>query len=169
MKCPFCECENLEGADLCESCEEDLSALDGMQPQSELERALMEDPISEVPPREPICVSPTVSVYDVAKKMNKHHTGCVLVTEQDKLVGIATERDILYKASGKIKEDLTKLPITEIMTSQPESLLEDDTVAYALNRMSVGGFRHIPILKEEKVIGFLSIRDILRYFVNHLQ
>lgn len=168
MKCPSCGHENLEGADLCESCEEDLSALDGVQPTSEIERALMEEPIASVPPRQPVCVTTNISIYDVVRKMNQRRTGCVLVTDNDKLIGIATERDILYKASEKIDQDLTKLPIASIMTPDPETLSEDDTIAYALNRMAVGGFRHIPILKGDSIAGFLSVRDILKYLVRHL-
>lgn len=169
MKCPFCNCDNLEGADSCEGCEEDLSAID-IEPKSELERALLEDAIAKIPPRKPVCLKPEASVYAAAQQMNQYHTGCIVVVgKNDKLIGIVTERDILYRASQKIEEDLSKLPLQTIMTENPETLSEDDTIAYALNRMSVGGFRHIPILQNEQVVGFLSIRDILKYIVRQLQ
>lgn len=168
MICPFCGQENIDGVDLCESCKEDLSSLDGVQPQSELERSLMEDPILKIPPREAICLAKETSIHETARQMNQHRVGCILITESGKLIGIATERDILYKATQKIDGDLGQIPISSIMTPNPETLLEGDTIAYALNRMSVGGFRHIPILKNGTVAGLISAPDILGYLVNHL-
>jgi CBS domain-containing protein len=50
-----------------------------------------------------------------------------------------------------------------VMTPDPVSLSEDDTLAYAVNKMSVGGYRHIPITRDGKPVGIISVRDLLRY------
>ena len=69
---------------------------------------------------------------------------------------------MVLKALGT-KKDLKDIPVSAIMTANPESLSSDDSVAYAVNRMSIGGYRHIPILKDGKPTGMISIRDVMRY------
>lgn len=169
MKCPFCGYENIEGEDTCQSCQGDLTAIDvEIEPQSELERALLKDPISSVPPPKAVCLSPDTSIYDAAREMNKHRIGCILVVKESKLIGIVTERDILYKAFIMADQDLTEVAISTIMTPEPECLHRSDTLAYALNRMSVGGYRHIPIMKGKVAAGLLSVQNILQYITARL-
>lgn len=160
MICPFCGFKNIPGSDECDSCHEDLTALDGVVPKSKIERILLEDPISRLKPKQPVVVGEETSVLDAVKKMNAGKFGCVLVTRQGELEGILTERDLLLKALGK---DLSKISVSEVMTSHPETLSEEVSLAYAVNKMSIGGFRHIPILRRGKPIGIISARDVLSY------
>ncbi len=170
MKCPFCGFENIEGEDSCESCGGDLMSIDvQIEPQSELERALMEDPISSVPPPNAIRLKPKTTIYEAAKAMNEKKIGSVLVMEGDKLLGIVTERDILFKAFTSAEQDPTQDTLESIMTKDPESLHETDTLAYALNRMSLGGYRHLPIIQEETVAGLISVQNLLKFMTKRLQ
>ena len=169
MKCPYCGIANLEGEDSCESCGGDLMSIDWqIEPQSELERALLEDPISSVPPPAAICLSPDTSIHEAAQKMNQRKIGCILVMEQDKLVGIVSERDILYKAMTLTEQSPKDIKLGSIMTAKPECLHGSDTVAYALNRMSLGGYRHIPILEDDKVVGLVSVTNLFKYITKRL-
>lgn len=169
MKCPFCGHENIAGEDTCSSCGEDLASLDvTAEPQSALEAHLLEDVIMDIPLFTAVCVPQGTSLYEVATKMNEQKSGCVLVMDNDTLVGIVSERDILYKAFKSRETDATQITVDSLMTPSPETLNEDDTIAYALNRMSLGGYRHIPILKDEKVVGLLSVQNIFKYVANHL-
>ncbi len=121
--------------------------------------------IKEVPPRAAISVTPKTSVADAIHAMIVRRIGCVLVCEDDQLVGIFTERDVLLRVvESGTNPRIT--PVSEFMTKNPETLRVTDEVAYALNKMSVGGFRHIPILDPEGRPRFvLSVKDIVNYIV----
>lgn len=162
MICPFCGFKNIPGTDECDSCKEDLSSLDGLVPKTRVEKVLLEDPVSKMKPREAIVVSEEASVLEAVRTMNQAKVGCVLVTRKESLEGILTERDIVFKAVGK-ERDLSQVRVREIMTPHPDTLSEDDSLAYAVNKMSVGGFRHVPILSSGKPAGVISVRDVLRY------
>lgn len=162
MICPSCGYKNIPGSDECESCHEDLASLDGVVPKTKLEKVLMRDSISKLQPRPPVMVKKETSVLEAVQKMNAGKMGCLLVADQDELEGILTERDIVFKLLGREK-DLSKVPVEQVMTPDPVALSEDDTLAYAVNRMAVGGYRHIPILRNGKPVGMISVRDVLRY------
>lgn len=121
--------------------------------------------IKEVPPHAAVSVSPSTSVADAIHAMIVRRIGCVLVVDGETLVGIFTERDVLMRVveAGK-NPRLT--PVSAYMTANPEVLTENDKIAYALNKMSVGGFRHIPIMDSQGKPRFvLSVKDIVNYIV----
>jgi CBS domain-containing protein len=109
-----------------------------------------------------VTVSPTTTVREVIQLLATNNIGAVLVVWVDALVGIFSERDALLKIGDRI-EEVAHEPIRHFMTPAPETLGCDDTIAYALNRMAVGDFRHIPIEQGEKPVGIISVRDMLRY------
>lgn len=126
--------------------------------------AILEVPISDLPLRDPIIVSPTATVADAVRAMNEHHTGCVLIGREGRLLGIFTERDVLTK--DYFRSDSDSLAVEHLMTRNPETLEPDHSIAFAINMMSVGGYRHIPIVDEGRPIGVLSVRDIVDYLVD---
>jgi CBS domain-containing protein len=124
-------------------------------------------PLKMVPVVPPIVVERGTSVLNAAKLMQKEHVGCVLVVEKGKLEGIFTERDILMKVVGT-GSDLTKTKVEEVMTSNPETLQPDDVLAYALNYMRVGGYRHVPVVDEqERPVGVVSVKNIIDYLADY--
>jgi CBS domain-containing protein len=163
MICPFCGYDNLPGTDRCEDCMHPLRDLDVPRPTAGLQKRLMEDAVSLLRLTHPVNVSVNDSVAHTVDLMKKHQVGCALVLDGEKLAGIFTERDILFNLAGADK-DLDQLAIREVMIPDPAKLQEDDTIASALHKMSVGGFRHLPVVKEGDVpVGLVSIKDILRY------
>lgn len=161
MKCPTCGYDNIAGEDSCESCQTDLTSVDGVVPKSRIERALMGRPLSELHPKEAVAITEQTSVQQAVGKMNEIKGGCLLIQNASgKIVGIVSERDILLRAIGKIK-DLSKTPVSQIMTPNPETLDEDDTLACALHEMSIKRYRHIPILREGREPAVISVRDVL--------
>jgi CBS domain-containing protein len=81
------------------------------------------------------------------------------------LTGIFTERDILLKVIDCGRNPAT-LPLSDVMTSDPESLALDARLAWALNMMSVGGYRHLPITDDRGWPAFIiSVRDIVEFLV----
>jgi len=114
-----------------------------------------------------ITVDIDTSVRDAIHLMQNKRIGCVLVTSHRKLLGIFTERDVLKKIIGSAF-DLRNTPISEVMTVNPQALNDDDTIAYALNFMDLGGYRHIPLVNELfEPLGLVSVKDIVSYLVQH--
>ncbi len=107
-----------------------------------------------------------ITVRQGIETMQRERTGCILVVEQSRLVGVFTERDVLTKVAAR-EVDLEHLRVDALMTPDPECLSRDDELVYALNQMSVGGYRHIPILNDQGwPIGVVSVRDIVDYLSN---
>jgi CBS domain-containing protein len=154
---------NIAGADVCESCDYALAGTDTTQPRpTMLEAGIQADPVSALKPVAPVTVDPTTRVREVVRLLAEHNIGCVLVTFCDTLVGIFSERDLLIRIGDRI-EELADHPIRHFMTPAPETLTPDDSIAFALNRMAVCDFRHVPIEAGERPVGIVSVRDMLRY------
>ena len=119
------------------------------------------DFISKIPP---IIVSPETSIQEMIDSMQAFPTkGCVLICGPDKkLLGIASIRDVLLKVAGIIK-DPSKVPVKQIMTPRPECLDKEAPLSFALHKMFIGKFRHVPVLDNGIPIGVVSTRDIIEY------
>jgi CBS domain-containing protein len=141
----------------------DLTQLDRPMAQNRIERSLMEDPVSVLQPKRPFIVRPTATVGETIQLMLDHDIGALLVVDANgKLCGIFSERDLLTRVAG-LHEDLHDLPIHQFMTPNPETVTAKDTLAFALHKMDVGGYRHLPILKDGLPVGVVSVRDMLRH------
>lgn len=125
---------------------------------------ILKDALTKLEPRQPVTVAPETSVARCLDLIRKNHFGCVLVTDGDVPVGIFTERDVVAKVAGLVDPSTTA--VREVMTANPETLPADARIVVALNRMMVGGYRHIPVVDGAgKAIGIVSVRDVVRYFV----
>ena len=114
-----------------------------------------------------ITVELDTPIRDAIHLMQSKRIGCVLVISHRKLLGIFTERDVLKKIVGS-SFDLRATPITEVMTIHPQALNEDDTIAYALNFMDLGGYRHIPLVNDLfEPVGVVTVKDVVSYLVQH--
>lgn len=101
--------------------------------------------------------------------MKTGRVGCVLVVESDRLVGIITERDLLQRLVGRGRQPVEALA-GEAMTRSPESLRPGDPIAFAVNLMHLGRYRHIPLVDDETgaPVGYISTSDILRHAAESL-
>ena len=161
MKCPVCRHDNIEGVDSCANCDADLA--NSTQPAGgEIESKLLTDVLQQLKPSSPITVSPQATVADAIKIMADKGVGCVMVAEGDKLLGVFTERDVLRKVAHRWAE-VWKNPVSEFMTADPESLTGDAPIGFAVNLMAVGGYRHVPIIENDKLTGIISVRDVMSY------
>jgi CBS domain-containing protein len=162
--CPACGAENIEGSDLCDQCQYSLTELSLPQATTLLEKGLLEDRIAVLKPRPPLTVRPDAPLGEVLKQMVADRMGCAVVTDENrKLLGIFTERDALLRLNVDAAKMASK-PVSSVMTANPATLKARDKIAFAIHRMNVGGFRHIPILdEEERLVGVISIRGILAY------
>lgn len=169
MKCPTCGFDNIPGSDECEGCESTLMNLDGIEinVKTKLERIILREPLRQLPRREAVCVPPDATIHDVVLKMNAMRSGSVLIEDDGDIVGILTERDILFRMSDDLKY-LDKIRVRDWMKSPVEGLEEKDTLAYALNQMSVKRYRHIPIFKADEKPRMVSARDLLQHLCQFL-
>jgi CBS domain-containing protein len=165
--CPYCQAENIEGADECVGCNESLFDLSIRVPASSVEADLLRDRIERLWPKSPSTVAPNTPVGQVLQKMVDERIGCVMIVDGGKLVGIFSERDALMKLNTDASKFFSR-PISQFMTPDPVTLETSDRIAFALQKMNVGGYRHVPILFNGKLAGVISIRDILRYLTERI-
>ena len=160
--CPDCKAENIQGADTCERCGRDLQPLDHPSGGDEFTDHLTNDRLGDLQAEEPPIVSPRDPVAFAIHLMQSRRTECVLVKIGEQLVGILTDRDVLLKSAGE-RLDLNAITVGQTMTPDPVVLRGDDTLAVALHKMSVGDFRHIPLLIDGRVTRVVSIRDVFKH------
>ena len=127
-----------------------------------LDSRSIHEPLRILNPRSPLSVASSATLREAVTIMREHHVGCVLVVDDDRLTGILTERDLLLKMEGADPAE----PVARFMTPDPETLQLDDPIVWALNRMAVGGYRHVPLVDDEgRPVGILSVKDIVHYIV----
>ncbi|MCA9269169.1 MAG: CBS domain-containing protein [Planctomycetales bacterium] len=146
-------------------------AIDDLSPElSAMEKHLSKDLVSVLPQRRHVVVTPDVSVGDVLKQLVEQSVGCAVVVENGKkVVGIFSERDALVKLNTQFQE-LRSRPVAEFMTKDPSTLKSDAKIAFAVRKMDLGGYRHVPIVDEEGSLqAVISVRDILSYLTDCLQ
>jgi CBS domain-containing protein len=126
-----------------------------------VERSLMDDPVSVLIPRAPYTLHINATVADAVEMLLKHNIGAVLIVDvDDQLAGIFSERDLLMKVAGKYESYKTAY-LRDYMTRELVTVRENDSLAFALHKMSVGGYRHLPVVQEGKLVGMVSVRDML--------
>lgn len=119
--------------------------------------------VREIMSTELVTLEPSANVTQAASAMSAGRSGSVLVLEEDSLVGIFTERDILRALAYSPKADLARVSsVAQWMSKDPVTIGPDITVAEALNQMLFGGFRHLPVVDGESVIGIVSMRDVAK-------
>jgi CBS domain-containing protein len=163
MFCPSCGYDNIEGVDRCDECMTPLLALDVPRSDSTvgLARSVMEDKLSQLD-QEFLGVRPDAPVSEVIEQMKTAGLGCALILDQGELVGIFTERDLLNKLTGKAAGPQS-IEVRDLMSANPEVLRENDSVATALNKMSMGRYRHIPVRRADGSYCVTSIKHVLKY------
>ena len=108
----------------------------------------------------PVTAAASMSVTEAAQVMKEKNVGALMVVDDEKLVGVFTERDALFRvlAQGRSGES-TKL--AEVMTREPKTVAADKPFLHALQMMHEGGFRHLPVVENERLLGIVSVRDAL--------
>ncbi|MDP9083576.1 MAG: CBS domain-containing protein [Pseudomonadota bacterium] len=107
------------------------------------------------------CVAPQDSVLHAIEVMATRHVGALLVMSQASLIGIISERDYARKVILKSRSS-HDTPVSDIMTSPATSVTPEDTVHHCMELMTEGRFRHLPVLKAGRVVGILSIGDLVK-------
>jgi CBS domain-containing protein len=110
--------------------------------------------------RPPVTVSRNATVVDAARQMKQRNVGSVLVVDGDRLVGIFTERDALFRVLAAARDPATTT-LGDVMTPQPQTMHPDEPFVRALRVMHEGKFRHLPVVEFGRPLGVVSVRDAL--------
>ena len=115
--------------------------------------------VRDVMRAELVTVAPSTTVIDAARKMFARGVGSALVVDAEAMQGIFTERDILRSLAG-VADSGRGSPVSRWMTPRPVTIAPEATVGQALDVMLNGGFRHLPVMDGQRLVGIVSMRDL---------
>jgi len=122
-------------------------------------RTLDESRVGDVMTRNPVAVTPTTSVLEAARLMRELGVSALPVVDDERLIGIVTERDLVWKVIAEVRP--VSIPVSDVMTRSLVVIRETETLSQALYLMSKFNIRHLPVVDEQgRLIGILSLRDI---------
>ena len=169
-KCPSCGFENIDGSERCEQCLHSLVMCKISKTVSEdgYQNALMNAPVAEmVTGKDLLVAAPSDTIAKIVEIFQKKSKSCVLVYEKKKMVGIISNRDLIRRVAG-IHQDLAKVTVNDVMTSNPEFVGLKDPISYVVNKMAMGGFRHVPVIATDgSPISIVNIHDVMHYLATH--
>ena len=113
-------------------------------------------------------IAPDAPAYDALRIMADKNVGALVVMDGDKLVGVFSERDYARKVILKGKSS-KNTPVRDLMTSPVHTVSPDDTVENCMQRMTEKRIRHLPVVEKGKVIGVISIGDVVREIITDQQ
>jgi CBS domain-containing protein len=114
-------------------------------------------------------VLPWLTVSEVVERLGKLGIGAVLVCEEHSTIqGIVSERDIV-RALRKHGAALLAMPVSEVMTRYVQTATPDETVAHAMARMTSGRYRHLPVIDQGRLVGMVSIGDLVKHRVREME
>ena len=107
-----------------------------------------------------LSLAPDATVLEACRAMKRRHVGCVLVMDNERLCGIFTERDVVNRVVAEGLDPGTTL-LAGVMTGDPDTIDPNSSPIEALRKMQDRGYRHLPIVAGERVVGIVSRRDFL--------
>jgi CBS domain-containing protein len=130
-------------------------------PNAKTTKRAREDSVSLLETDDYVCIEPTTPLSLAIEVMKQDEGGCAIVCEGDRVVGIFTERDLLTKIVGQ-EVDL-KTPVSLWMSPVVATLTPDATIGEAVKIMDEKSYRNIPIVENGKLIGSISVFDVISY------
>lgn len=132
----------------------------------DIESHLRNETVTELDVHVGVRVPPTATVRDAIRQMQEHRTGCVLVCDGNKLVGIFTEKDYLRRVLAH-RVDLDT-PIRNCMSRNPMTICQSDSIATLVTRIHESGRRRLPVVDAVgNLVGCISVRNLLRHLAEH--
>ena len=162
IRCPVCGHENYAGEDACEACGADLRTIDVPQDAVDFHGRLLGEHLARPGIERPPTVVAGTSAKAAIARMKDDGLECLLVVDDDRLRGIVTYQDAILKLQGRPLEGMV---VDALMTPDPVVLRHDDTTAVALHKMAVGGFRHIPIVEDGRLLGLIQARNLFGHLL----
>jgi CBS domain-containing protein len=162
IRCPSCGHANYAGEDACEECGADLRTLDVPQDAVDFHGRLLGEHLDALGIEAPPTVIAGTSARAAIARMKDDGLECLLVVDGEQLRGIVTYQDAILKLQGHPFDGMV---VDALMTPDPVVLRHDDTTAIALHKMAVGGFRHIPIVEDGRLVGLVQARNLFGHLL----
>jgi CBS domain-containing protein len=118
--------------------------------------------------REVITIEPGATVEALADVLTRKNIGAALVTQGERILGVVSERDLVRCVAGHGQRALT-MRVDEIMTTSLEVCGPEHSVDQVMSRMTVRRVRHVPVLEDRRLIGLISIGDVVKYRVEEIE
>ncbi len=126
------------------------------------EKALKTEKIRNLSTRKTVTIGKDKTLFEVLQRLQETKTGCAVILDDNKVIGIFTEQDVLKR--GILAKADPQTPIEKLMTPNPKVLDRDDTLAVAIRLMHDGKYRHLPVVNHQReFLGLVSVRDIVFY------
>src|SRR5439155_2138370 len=116
--------------------------------------------VSDLMTPDVLTATPSETIADDSRRMSERKVGSVVVVDGDRPVGILTERDMIKIAASGTDTSIAK--VSEWMTENPDTVDPDVDVDDAFNRLNEHGYRHMPVVEDGKLVGIVSLRDLVR-------
>jgi len=111
-------------------------------------------------------ISPNITVFDALKILAEKNIGALVVTKNEKVVGIFSERDYARKIILKGKSSIVTT-VNELMSTDVLYVSQEDTIDACMDLMSENHIRHLPVIEDEKLIAVISIGDVVKHIIKH--
>jgi CBS domain-containing protein len=119
--------------------------------------------------RNVISIEPNASLESAVKTLAEHRIGALLVLGPDRrVVGILSERDVV-RALAERGAGVLAQPLAQVMTRRVVTCSPSDSVDVLMERMTTGKFRHLPVIEQERVIGIISIGDVVKHRLQEIE
>jgi len=161
--CPSCATRNLEGADECDHCGAALIHTGLNKTEREGYGRFMRQPLTALGLSPPNTITAGETLETAVRLLVERQLNLLAVVEDGRLIGVLSVRDIMVRVGPQYREKLA-LPVRAFMTPSPVGLPPDAPIPFALNQMDVGGYRHVPVVEEDRLLGLVDARDLLRHF-----
>jgi CBS domain-containing protein len=129
--------------------------------ETEVSRQVRRDSVSLLETDDYVCLEPSDSLSKAIEAMKKDEGGCAIICEGRRVVGILTERDLLNKIVGEAVDMNT--PVSMWMSPVVAKLTPDATIGEAVALMNEKSYRNIPVVKDERLVGSISVFDVISY------
>jgi len=111
--------------------------------------------------KKPVSISPETSIEECALKMRDNHVGSLVITEDSKLLGILSDRDIVRRVIAK-RLNPRELKVKEVMIKKVITIGPEKDIYDALKKMKNNDVRHLPVMNKKEMVGLLTLKDVLK-------
>jgi len=119
--------------------------------------------VSDIMTRDPITIKSETNLLECARKMVRKNVGSLLLVEKERLVGFLSQKDILWALIKESKQDISKIKAVDISPKKIATIKPSASLREAIEKMKKVGFERLPVIFEGKLVGMITIKDILNF------